>query len=226
MNAQVYGPGLNSVRVLIVDDHALVRDALRDLIERETDLTVCGLAATAAETLDALGRLDPDVIVLDLSLEDSDGAQLIRDIQARSSKVRVLVLSAYEESTHAERCLRAGARGFVNKRAAGDDIRRAIRVVADGGLFVGRAADPQRITRAPGHERETEAGPEALSDRELEVFQHLGRGMGPSHIAAVMGVSIKTIEGYSARIKVKLGLAGAEELRRFAVDWYRGTGRH
>jgi DNA-binding NarL/FixJ family response regulator len=215
------------LRVLIVDDHALVREGLRDLIQRSPDLAVCGVAGSGTEALGAVARLDPDLVVLDLSLGDSDGTQLIREIAARSQRVRVLVLSTYEESVYAERCLRAGARGYLNKRAAVQDIRRAIRIVAEGGVFLSDAALARRAG-APAPVRDSlhaEAGPEVLSDRELEVFQLLGRGHGPTQIADSMGLSIKTIEGYMARIKAKLDLETADGLHQFAVSWYRGAGR-
>lgn len=215
------------IHVLIVDDHPMVRVGLRELIERESDLAVCGVAASAAEALGAVAELDPDLVLLDLSLGDSDGTQVIREIRARSERARVLVLSTYEESTYARRSLRAGAHGYLNKRAAADEVRHAIRVVAGGEVFVseeghlkdtGSELDP-RGTAPPNK------GLEVLSDRELEVFQFLGRGYGPSRIAELMNLSVKTVESYEARMRQKLGLADTRGLSAFAVEYYRGPGR-
>lgn len=214
------------IRLLLVDDHALVRDALRTLIEGEPDLAVCGTAGTAVECRDAIARLAPDLIILDLSLADCDGTRLIHEIAAGPRPVRILVLSSYEESTYAERCLHAGASGYVNKRAAADDIRRAIRAVAQGRVFLSDPFAARRATMSPARAREhDEDGPRRLSDRELELFQLLGHGLGPSEIANAMGLSVKTVEGYEARIQNKLDLESATALSRFAVDWYRGANR-
>jgi DNA-binding NarL/FixJ family response regulator len=159
-----------SIRVLLVDDHALVRDGLRALIDQEPDLVVCGTASSGAEALQALEASGPDLIILDLSLGDVDGTRLIRLLLERSPKVHILVLSVYEEEVYAERCLRAGARGYLNKRAAGEEVRSAIRVVAGGGLY--RSDEAQaRCAVVPARSRRDESledGPEALSDRELE----------------------------------------------------------
>ncbi len=215
-----------AIRILVVDDHPMVREGLCGLLQRASDLSVCGVAASAAEALAATAELDPDLIVLDLSLGDADGTSLIREIVRRFPRPRILVLSMYEEAAYAERCLRAGARGYLNKRAAADDVRRAIRVVADGGQFLSEAARArQACDSLPGRRAgSSELGPEALSDRELEVFQLLGLGHRPSRIAKTLNVSVKTVEGYEARIKSKLDLASADELYRFAVGWYRGRG--
>jgi DNA-binding NarL/FixJ family response regulator len=205
-----------AIRVLLVDDHALVRDWLRTLIEREPGLSVCGCAATAAETREAIRGLEPDLIVLDLSLSDCDGTRLIHEIAAGPRPIRVLVLSSYDEAVYAKRCL-----------SAADDIRRAIRAVAGGRVFVSdtTVAHHAPMPAARMGRASDDFGPGDLSDRELELFQLLGRGFGPSKAAGAMGLSIKTVEGYEARIRVKLGLESAGELGRFAVSWYRAADR-
>ncbi len=205
----------------------MIRDALREIIEPEPDLVVSDLAGSATEALAALERTRPDIVILDLCLLDADGTHLIREILDRSRRTRVLVLSMYEEATYAERCLRAGARGYVNKRTAGLDVRHAIRVVAEGGLYLSEAmrrklAPASPAGRSGGLE---EFGPDALSDRELEVFQLLGRGNGPSQIAEAMGISVRTVEGYESRIKKKLELIDAGAVHTFAVAWFRGASR-
>jgi DNA-binding NarL/FixJ family response regulator len=213
--------------VLLVDDHPLVLDGLRTLIERDSDLAVCGVATSGAEALAVLDGLGPDLVILDLSLRDTDGTRLIRRILERSPKVPVLVLSVYEEEIYAERCLRAGARGYLNKRTAGEEVRRAIRALADGELYLADSTQALRPAAPASHSRRgsTESGPETLSDRELELFQLLGRGLKPSQIAQAMDLSVKTVEGYAARIEDKLGLAGIDDLRRIAADWCRRRDR-
>jgi DNA-binding NarL/FixJ family response regulator len=214
------------IRVLLVDDHALVREALRTMIDDEPDLSVCGMAATAAECRLALARLAPDLIVLDLSLRDCDGTRLLREITTGPHACRVLVLSAYEESAYAERCLHAGASGYVNKQAAADDVRQAIRNVAQGQVQRSECAALGQVARSGSRSRvPDDRGPGSLSDRELELFQLLGRGFGPSEIARELGLSIKTVEGYESRIRIKLRLENSTALSRFAVGWYRGVTR-
>jgi DNA-binding NarL/FixJ family response regulator len=191
--------------------------------DKEPDLAVCGTASSGAETLEALDRLSPDLIILDLSLSDVDGTRLIGLVLEKSPGVRVLALSVYEEEICAERCLRAGARGYLNKRAAGEQVRDAIRTVSGGELFLSDGARVRwEAAQAPRRRNGSQdSGPEAFSDRELKLFQLLGRGFKPSQIALAMDLSIKTVESYRARMQLKLRSAGIDDLQRFAADWCR-----
>jgi DNA-binding NarL/FixJ family response regulator len=209
-------------RILIADDHPMVREWLTQLINREPNLTVCGEAADAAQTLRAIQTLRPDMAVVDLSMEGSYGTDLIKDITTRYEGLLVLVLSMHDETLYAERALRAGARGYVTKREGAEKIRQAILRVLGGDIHVSEAVDA-RILREASAGRSIPAGLPVgtLSDRELEVFQLLGNGYGPSQIADELHLSVKTVEGYAARIKEKLLLKDARQLHQQAIQWNR-----
>lgn len=214
-------------RILIADDHPMVREWLVHLINQEPNLTVCGEAADAAQTLQVIQALRPDMAVVDLSMEGSHGTDLIKQITARYEKLPVLVLSMHDEPLYAERALRAGARGYVTKREGAEKIRQAILRVLDGEIYVSETVDA-RILKEASAGRSIRAGlsVDNLSDRELAVFQLLGNGYGPSQIADELHLSVKTVEGYMARIKEKLLLKDARQLVQQAIQWNRlgGTG--
>lgn len=207
-------------RIFLVDDHPLVREWLTQLINQQHDLLTCGEAESAPAALAALDSLRADLAIVDLSLQDSAGLELIKSLQRLEPPVPALVLSMHDEAVYAERAFRAGARGYVNKRESAQRVVEAVRRVLEGKLYVGEkaaealAAQTQRGTT---HER---AAVERLSDRELEVFQRLGQGIGTRQIAEDFGVSIKTVQAYCARIKEKLGVGSATELLREAVRWH------
>lgn len=209
-------------RVLIADDHPMVREWLAQLINREPNLTVCGEAADATQTLQLIQTLRPDMAVVDLSMEGSHGTDLIKDITTRFEGLPVLVLSMHDEPLYAERALRAGAHGYVTKREGAEKIRQAVLRVRNGEIHVSETVDA-RILREASVGRSTAAGlsVDNLSDRELVVFQLLGTGYGPSQIADELHLSVKTVEGYMARIKAKLLLKDARELLQQAIQWNR-----
>ncbi len=214
-------------RVLIADDHPMVREWLAQLINREPNLIVCGEAADAAQTLQAIQTLRPDMAVVDLSMEGSHGTDLIKDITTRYEGLPVLVLSMHDEPLYAERALRAGARGYVTKREGAEKIRQAILRVRDGEIHVSKTVDARILKEASaGHSLAAGLSVDNLSDRELVVFQLLGTGYGPSQIADELHLSVKTVEGYMARIKEKLLLKDARQLLQQAIQWNRlsGTG--
>ncbi len=214
-------------RLLIADDHPMVREWLAQLINREPNLTVCGEAADAAQTLELIQTAHPDMVVVDLSMEGTHGTDLIKDITTRYEGLPVLVLSMHNEPLYAERALRAGARGYVTKREGAEKIRQAILRVLGGEIHVSETVDA-RILKEASTGRPIPAGlsVDNLSDRELVVFQLLGSGYGPSQIADELHLSVKTVEGYMARIKAKLFLKDARELLQQAIQWNRlsGTG--
>jgi DNA-binding NarL/FixJ family response regulator len=216
----------STVRVLVVDDHPIVRYGLERLIAGEADLVVCGEAVDAPSALDALATTSPDVIVVDITLGATSGIDLIRDIKQRAPAVRVLVVSIHDELLYAERALRAGAVGYVMKHEAVDKMVRAIRTVASGGMFLSEDVSNRLVQRATSSAAPLPASPlEALTDRELHVLQLLGRGLGTRAIAEQLHVSIKTIESYRARLKDKMKLRSGTELVRFAVQWAEDKGQ-
>lgn len=208
-------------RVFIVDDHPLVREWLGSLIAREPDLELCGAADDAAKALTALADAQPDVAVVDLSLNRSSGLDLIKDIRLQFPAVQILVLSMHEEISYPERAFRAGARGYVLKRESGSCVVAAIRTVLAGQFYASQSLAAELAGRLAGAVgRTTDSPADILSDRELEVFEQRGAGRTAKAIAEHLHVSVKTVESYEARIKQKLGLQNAGELLREAVRWF------
>jgi len=207
-------------RILLVDDHPLVREWLTQLINQQPDLVVCGEAESAAAALEALAGARIDLAVVDLSLQDSAGLELIKSLQKADPALPVLVLSMHDESLYAARVFRAGARGYVNKRESAQKVVEAIRRVLDGKLYVGEKTAEVLAVQTRYGANLTRPAVERLSDRELEVFQKLGQGIGTRQIAEEFSVSIKTIQAYCARIKEKLNVGSATELLREAVRWH------
>ncbi len=207
------------IKILLVDDHPLVREGVANLIRQQPDLEVCGEAANEPQALQLIGGALPNVAVVDLSLENGSGLELIKSIKAMHPSVAVLALSMHDESLYAERALRAGARGYLMKREAAKKVILGIRTVLAGQLFVSEKIATLMAERfADG--RTMPASPvEELSDRELEVFQLLGRGQSTRQIAEHLHVGFKTVQAYCARIKEKLQLANATELLRAAMHW-------
>lgn len=212
--------------IFLVDDHPLVREWLTNLINQQPDLAVCGEAETGPQAMEAILRLKPDVAIVDISLKDSSGIELIKDLKQTQPATAVLVLSMHEESHYAERSLRAGARGYVVKRETTRKVIAAIRQVLAGGIYLSdelATALAAQLVTGKGPPRQSPV--EQLSDRELEVFELLGQGRGTRQIAEVLKVSVKTVQAYCARIKEKLNLASATELLREAVRWHENTHR-
>lgn len=213
------------IRILLVDDHALVRRGLAALIETEADLVICAEAASHAEGLEAIARSNPDLVIADLSLQDSDGLELVKDIKRLHPLLPVLVLSMHDEAIYAERALRAGARGYVSKRDIDDTVLIAIRRLLAGEIHTSEAMGrlfAEKFIRggAPGKG----VGLEILSDRELQVFTLIGGGKTTREIAAMLKLSVKTIESYREHLKVKLDLPSGSGLTRGAILWME-TGR-
>jgi DNA-binding NarL/FixJ family response regulator len=206
--------------VFLVDDHPLVREWLTNLILQQPDLMVCGEAETGSQARQAIAALKPNIAIVDISLKDSSGIELIKDLKQCCPEVAVLVLSMHEESHYAERALRAGARGYIVKRETAKKVISAIRQVLEGKLYVSENLAAAMAAQFIAGKALTTGSPvEQLSDRELEVFELLGDGRGTRQIAETLRVSIKTIQAYCARIKEKLNLASATELVREAVRW-------
>lgn len=210
-----------TIKILIVDDHPLVRQGLELLINQRPGWAVCGHAGSTAEALQQLVADKPDLVLVDVSLQDGSGLELIKEVKARSPEIRMLVLSNHDESVYAERALRAGASGYVNKLEAGDKLLHCIEEVLKGKIALSRQMTERMVARAVGGHGQGEiAQPiESLSDRELEVFELIGRGLTTRQIASKLFLSPKTVETYRESIKTKLDLSNSTQLVRTAVRW-------
>jgi DNA-binding NarL/FixJ family response regulator len=209
------------IKILLVDDHPLVREWLTNLINQRSDFQVCGETGTAPEALQLVGSVQPDIVIVDISLASGSGIELIKDIKARQFDVAVLVLSMHDEMLYAERALRAGAGGYVMKSEATQKVVQAIHKVLEGEIYVSEKVSALMAKKfIAGNAKENSSPLELLSDRELEVFQLLGQGFNTRQIADHLNVGFKTVQGYSARIKVKLNLTTATELLREALRWH------
>jgi len=213
-------------RIFIVDDHPLVREWLGNLLRQQADFEVCGQADDPAGALAAIPRAAPDVAIVDLSLKTGSGLDLIKDLRDRHPEVAIIVLSMYEEIYYAERALRAGARGYVTKRESTTQIVEAIRQVRAGRVYASAELLARLAERMVGRAAPPPKGSiTILSDREIEVFRRLGAGQTTRRIASDLGISIKTVQAFCARIKEKLGIATAPELVREAVRWVENENR-
>jgi DNA-binding NarL/FixJ family response regulator len=215
-------PPSEKSRLLIVDDHPLFREGLRQLIEREPDLTVCGEASAAAEALQAIPQLKPDLVLVDISLGASSGIDLIKAIKNDYDDLQILVVSMHDESLYAERALRAGAMGYIMKHEPGKTVKTAIRKVLGGEMYLSEKMSSAVISKFMRGQGDRPASPlELLSDRELEVFRMLGQGKGTRQIAQDLNVTIATINSFRNRIKEKLHLKTATEVMLHAIQWFR-----
>ncbi|MCG6889950.1 MAG: response regulator transcription factor [Gammaproteobacteria bacterium] len=205
-------------RILIVDDHPLVRAGLAQLIGDCPDLEVCAEAADMAEALKQIDSTNPDLAIIDLSLAGGSGLDLIEHIKARNLNILMLVASMHDEMLYAERVLAAGARGYINKQEAQDSIIRAIRQVLGGKVYLSEAMT-ERMLNGMVDLRTEKRNIDSLSNRELQVFELIGQGVPSSQIASQLNLSIKTIETHQAHIKRKLGLGSAHELNQRAIRW-------
>ena len=207
-------------RIMLVDDHPIVRRGLRRLIESEPDLEVCGEAASVREARQAIREGAPDAVVADISLRDGDGIELVTDLHAHHPELPVLVLSMHDETVYAERLLAAGARGYIMKQAAGAEFIVALRRVLDGGVWVSDTVRSRMLARCAANGRAGPADPiDRLSNREVQVLGMIGRGLSSREMADSLSLSVKTVESHRQRIKFKLGLATSAQLVRFASLW-------
>jgi len=207
-------------RIVIVDDHPLVREWLGHLIERSPDLTVCGEAEDADRALGLIAETQPDLAIVDLSLGSQSGIDLIRRIRTSFPKVLMIVLSMHDEQVYAERCIRAGARGYIMKRESTKIIVDAIHEVLKGNLYLSKKLTMHIVQKVVSSDTPNLAAPVAqLSDRELEVFKLLGQGYEINEIAKMLDVNIKTVHTYCARMKEKMKVGTTAELLREALRW-------
>lgn len=215
----------DDTRVFLVDDHPAVRAAVRDTIEEEDDVTVCGEAPTADEAFREIETLIPDVAIVDISLTDAHGLDLIQNVEAQYPSVKSVVFSKYNEQVYAERAIRAGASGYVMKSEPTEDIVKAIRSVENGDLYLSRSMASRLLNKvAAGRASDSSTPTDELTDREMAVFQMLGQGHSVNEIKNRLNLARKTIETYRRRAKEKLGFETVSELLRYAVKWTHSQG--
>ena len=220
MAKKTFGDG-RKIRIIIVDDHPVVRQGLALLIKQETDMEVCGEAADIPGALQAVDALDPDLAIVDISLREASGIDLIKDFKIRRPDMVILVMSMHEEAFYAERVLRAGARGYVMKEEATGTVTTAIRKVMDGEIYLSDRMAAKMLSKLVGGQPAAGLPIDRLSDREFQVFELTGRGINTNDIARRLHIAVKTVETYRARIKQKLKLKDASELLQLAITWSR-----
>jgi DNA-binding NarL/FixJ family response regulator len=210
-------------RIFLVDDHAMFRDGLRHVIDREPDLVVCGDAAVAEEALRGISETHPDLAIVDISLAGTSGIDLIKTLKTQYEDMPVLVVSMHDESLYAERALRAGAMGYVMKQEPAKTVKTAIRKVLAGDMHMSDKLASSLVSRLMHGAPDTPATPiETLSDRELEVFRMIGQGKGARQIAADLDVTVATVNSFRNRIKEKLNLKTSTEVMLHAIQWVQG----
>lgn len=210
-------------RLVLVDDHPIVRQGLRRLLETERDLEVCGEAETAREAKSLIRELQPDAVIVDVSLAQGDGLELVKDARAHYPSLPMLVLSMHDEAIYAERMLSAGANGYIMKHAASEQFLQALRRVLEGGIYVSEAVGNTMIEKFAAGDAYASANPvDGLSNRELQVLHMIGKGLSTRQTADALNLSIKTVESHRQRIKRKLSLRTSAQLMQYAVNWYAG----
>ncbi len=209
-----------SIQIVLVDDHPLMREGLAEVLRREPDLEVCGEAEDRTQALEVIKITKPDLVIVDLALKNSHGLELVKDITALYPKLRTLVVSMHDEFVNAERVIRAGSSGYITKQEATTKILLAVRCVLSGEIYLSPQAAAQIASKVAGRSR---AGSgltvDGLADRELQVFELIGRGHSTRQIAEQLKLDVSTIETYRARIKEKLNLKDSVELLQHAISW-------
>ena len=206
-------------RVLLVEDHPIVRHGLMMLINDESDLSVCGEAESVKDAVEQVKKTKPDVVVVDIALSDGSGLDLIKELHAADPDLPILAVSMHDESIYAERALRAGAKGYIMKKAAMDSLLVAIRRVLDGEIYLSDAMSARLLKKLMNPGDIASSPIDSLTDREFQVFRLIAEGVGPSEIANRLQLSVKTIETHREHIKEKLGLKSGTELTRFSLQW-------
>jgi DNA-binding NarL/FixJ family response regulator len=215
---------LRKSRIFLIDDHPLVREGLINLINSQRDLVVCGEAEDSAGAMTGIAKTRPDVALVDISLKNESGLELVKNLESQFPLVALIVLSMHDEALYAERALRAGARGYVMKRESSKSVLASIRRVLEGGVYVSERVVNSMARRLSSSPKEAETSPvERLSDRELEIFRLLGQGRTTAQMAEDLHLSLKTVQAYCARAKEKFGVSSLGELVRAAIRWEDAT---
>lgn len=209
----------NATKILLVDDHAMLREGLAGFLSKQPDLEICGEVGGAPEAMQEVLENRPDFVIVDISLKSGHGIELIKQIHAQDASIKMLVLSMHDESLFGERAIRAGAMGYLNKEQSRTRILEAIRSILDGRIFLSDAMRNRMLTRTIGKDADDRSPIEKLSDRELQVFELLGQALTVREIAAKLQLSPKTVETYRENIKEKIDVDNATDLIRHAVQW-------
>lgn len=224
MNSNPSVAGARKRRIFLVDDHPLVREGLTNLINGQDDLIICGEAEDSAAAITGIAKTRPDVALVDISLKNESGLELVKNLESQFPLVALIVLSMHDEALYAERALRAGARGYVMKRESTKSVLASIRRVLEGGVYVSERVVNSMARRFSSSSKGAESSPvERLSDRELEIFRLLGQGRTTAQIAEDLHLSLKTVQAYCARAKEKFGVSSLGELLRAAIRWEDAT---
>ncbi|RJP32294.1 MAG: DNA-binding response regulator [Candidatus Omnitrophota bacterium] len=216
----------HKINVLVVDDHPIVRQGLLLLFNQRDDMNVCGEAEDARQAMQAIAAFKPDIAIIDITLKDSNGLELIKQIKERYANLPLLVLSVHDESLYAERALRAGARGYIMKEELTNKVVDAVRLIVQGKIYLSAAMSEKMLNKLVRGDDNTASPLDRLSDRELEVFQLIGHGHQTHDIAETMHLSPKTVQSYRARIKEKLNLESSSELLQHAFQWVHEEHTH
>jgi DNA-binding NarL/FixJ family response regulator len=224
MNSDPSVAAARKYRIFLVDDHPLVREGLANLINGQHDLIVCGQAEDSAGAMAGIAKTRPDIALIDISLKNESGLELVKNLESQFPLVALIVLSMHDEALYAERALRAGARGYVMKRESTKSVLASIRRVLEGGVYVSERVVNSMARRFSSSPKGTASSPvERLSDRELEIFRLLGQGRTTAQIAEDLHLSLKTVQAYCARAKEKFGVSSLGELLRAAIRWEDAT---
>ena len=209
--------GVARKKILIVDDHPLMREDLRNTINHEPDMVVCGEVEAAPQAIEAVKKLTPDLALMDVTLQGKSGLELVKDLKVMHPQLLILAVSMHDESLYAERMLRAGASGYVNEQSPPDELIKAIREVCDGRVYVSKEISENLLRRFSGHAQKDPGPLQILTNREFEIFQLIGGGKSPKEIARQLHLSPKTLAVHNANIRQKLALKTFAQLIRFAV---------
>jgi DNA-binding NarL/FixJ family response regulator len=205
-------------KILVVDDHPLMREGLCSVINHQPDLIVCGTAENAQQTMEAIPKLLPDLVLVDITLPGKNGLELVKDLKVIHPHLAILAISMHEESLYAERMLRAGANGYITKQQPPEELVKAIRQVIGRNLYVSKEVSEKLLRRFSGQAAKFQSPMETLTDREFEVLQSIGEGKSPKEIARQLHISGKTVAVHSANIRGKLNLSSTAQLIRFAIQ--------
>lgn len=209
-------------KVLIVDDHPITRQGLRMLVDQQADFAVCGEADNAAHAMELAAKLKPDIAIVDITLRTANGIELTKNLKAHSPALLILIVSMHDEELFAERALRAGAKGYLMKHEASDQVVNALRRISKGDIYVSERVQARMLSRmVSSNSGEVVSPVESLSDREMEVFQLLGNGYSTRQIAERLNLSVKTIDSYREHLKLKLNLDSGADLIRYAIQWVK-----
>ncbi len=216
---------IKKIKVLVVDDHAIVRQGLRALLEAEPDMTLCGEAEDAAAALELVEKTKPDIVVTDIGLQGMSGLDLIKNLKLRHPAIPILAISMHDESVYAERAIRSGAKGYLMKKESAQKVIDAMRRILSGKLYLSQAVSESILGQVAGLDNLSEGDlVQRLSDRELQVFQMIGNGQKSGEIAEVLNLGVKTVESYKEQIKIKLNLPTASALAQYAIEWTHSRG--